>query len=340
MRYPNFLKANGTIGIIAPSFGCTTEPYKTCFEEAQRVLRKKGHSLLLGPNCSKSDGIGKSTTAEACGAEINDFFLHRNCDVILTAGGGETMCEDLPFIDFDAIRNAPPKWLMGFSDITNLTFTLTTLCDTASIYGPCVSAFGMRPWHQAVKDAYLVLRGMKRTVSGYPGWELESLKTEDNPLVPYNITEPPSMKICTEDPVHMHGRLLGGCLDSLAVLCGTPFDRVKAFCSEYASDGIIWFMEAYDLSPFDMRRVLWQLDSAGWFRNASGFLFGRSVRFGESVMGLDFYSAAESMLDKYNVPILMDLDIGHLSPMMPLICGSLADVSASGSHISIDMNLV
>jgi muramoyltetrapeptide carboxypeptidase LdcA involved in peptidoglycan recycling len=36
----------------------------------------------------------------------------------------------------------------------------------------------------------------------------------------------------------------------------------------------------------------------------------------------------------------MDLDIGHLSPMMPLICGSLATVSASGQSISIDMNLI
>ena len=40
MRYPEFLKDNDTIGFIAPSFGCGTEPYRTCFEEAQRVFRK------------------------------------------------------------------------------------------------------------------------------------------------------------------------------------------------------------------------------------------------------------------------------------------------------------
>lgn len=31
MRYPEFLSRGGTIGFVAPSFGCATEPYKTAF---------------------------------------------------------------------------------------------------------------------------------------------------------------------------------------------------------------------------------------------------------------------------------------------------------------------
>ena len=29
MRYPLFLQDEGTIGFVAPSFGCATEPYRT-----------------------------------------------------------------------------------------------------------------------------------------------------------------------------------------------------------------------------------------------------------------------------------------------------------------------
>ena len=36
---------------------------------------------------------------------------------------------------------------------------------------------------------------------------------------------------------------------------------------------------------------------------------------------------------------LMDVDLGHLPPMMPLIVGSLADVTVSGNDIQIDMQL-
>ena len=34
MRYPEFLKKNGCIGFVAPSFGCNIEPYKTAFGHA------------------------------------------------------------------------------------------------------------------------------------------------------------------------------------------------------------------------------------------------------------------------------------------------------------------
>ena len=35
MRFPEFLKEHGTIGFVAPSFGCATEPYYTAFAHAR-----------------------------------------------------------------------------------------------------------------------------------------------------------------------------------------------------------------------------------------------------------------------------------------------------------------
>ena len=43
------------------------------------------------------------------------------------------MCEILPYVDFEKIRQEEPKWFMGYSDNTNLLFLLATLCDTAGI---------------------------------------------------------------------------------------------------------------------------------------------------------------------------------------------------------------
>ena len=48
MRYPDFLKIGDTIGFAAPSFGCSIEPYRSCFDRAQKVLEKKGYGILLG----------------------------------------------------------------------------------------------------------------------------------------------------------------------------------------------------------------------------------------------------------------------------------------------------
>ena len=80
------------------------------------------------------------------------------------------------------------------------------------------------------------------------------------------------------------------------------------------------------------------MKNAGWFEHVKGFLIGRPLCHGQELMGLDQYHAVCDLLAKYKVPIIMDLDIGHLPPMMPLICGSLADVTVQGNHITIEMN--
>ena len=41
MRIPEFLKENGTIGFVAPSYGCNIEPYKSAFDHAQDILKQR-----------------------------------------------------------------------------------------------------------------------------------------------------------------------------------------------------------------------------------------------------------------------------------------------------------
>ncbi|MDE7178350.1 MAG: LD-carboxypeptidase [Lachnospiraceae bacterium] len=361
MRYPEFLKERGTIGFVAPSCGCAIEPYKTGFDNAQKKWREMGYQMQLGPNCYAGDGVGISSTPQACGQELTEGYCDKNSDILISCGGGELMCEILDHVDFGRIGKANPKWYMGYSDNTNFTFLLTTLCDTASIYGPCAGTFGMEPWHESLSDAMELLRGDKLAMSGYDRWERESLKDEEHPCVPYNLTEPSVIKYLLSDgrtnvdslviageradaavtpQIDFSGRLLGGCMDCLVNLLGTGYDRVTDFVERYQGDGILWFLEACDLNLMGIRRAMWQMEHAGWFRHCSGFLIGRPrVGMNVSEFGIDEYQAVTEMLRKYNVPILMDLDIGHISPMMPLICGSMARVVSDGSTYQVEMSL-
>lgn len=329
MKYPEFLSKGGRIGFIAPSFGCTTEPYLSRFQKTLKRLQKKGYQTVLGPNCFAAEGVGKSNTPEKCGAEINQFFLEDLSDVIISCGGGETMCEDLPFVDFEAVKEAPPKWYMGFSDNTNLTFTLPTLCDTAAIYGPCAGSFGTKPMEIYAKDALKLLRGKKLEVTSYKKWEKESKR--ENPYAPGNYTEPLKIRLIPEGSktVNFSGRLIGGCLDCIVTLCGTPYDKAKEFAQRYQEDGIIWFLEACDLNPMGIRRALWQLKQAGWFQHVKGFLIGRSLHYDDEILGVDRITAYTSVLEELGVPMILDADLGHLPPSMPLISGAMADVTAS-----------
>lgn len=333
MRYPNFLRQGSRIGLAAPSFGCAVDPYKACLHSAIEKLKLLGFEIEKGENAEKCDGIGISTDPVSCGREINYFLCDSDCDAVLSCGGGELMCESISNADFDAISGAKPKWFMGYSDNTNLTFLLTTLCDMASIYGINAPSFGMSKWHMSHLDTLNLLRGEISEVHGYDMWELSSLKSAEDPLVSYNLTETRnSFSTCGD--VSFSGRLLGGCTDCLATLIGTRFDRVKEFNEKYKDDGVVWFLESCDLNVFAVRRALWQMKNAGWFDTAKGFIIGRPRTFGESIMGLDHYTAVSGAVGDI-APIIFDADIGHLPPSMPIVTGSLAEISLTGNDVKI-----
>ncbi len=337
MRYPKALEKGQTIGFAAPSFGASIEPYRSLFDEALANFEKLGYKTLLGPNCYLGEGIGISNTPEKCGEELTDMYTRKDCDILISVGGGECMCETIEHVDFEKVKKAEPKWYMGYSDNTHFTFLLNTLCDTAAIYGPHASDFGMRPWHKAIGDALEVLSGRKYAES-YDKWEIDQLKSKDDPYIGYNCTEESTMKAWKDGSfvkdLKLSGRLTGGCIDVLLGLAGTRFDKVKEFNERYKEDGIIWFLESCDLSPVDFRRGLWRLKNCGWFENVKGFVFGRPRRYGEDFFGITFDSAAIDMLKGFGVPIIFDADIGHLPPMMPIISGSCANIEYDGKlHI-------
>lgn len=357
MKYPEFLPKGGTIGFVAPSFGCNIEPYRSAFENARKKWKNMGYQLQVGPNCYEGKGIGISNTPKACGRELTEYYLSEENDCLISCGGGELMCEILDYVDFHAIAEGKPKWYMGYSDNTNMTYLLATLCDTASVYGPCAAAFGMEPWHPSLDDAMKILTGEKLSVKSYSLWEKESVKDAQHPLEPYHVTEPTVLKYydggkdaektegrtCltgSEIPAGtFSGRLLGGCMDCLVNLLGTCYDRTEEFSEKYKEDGIIWFLEACELNVFSIRRAMWQMDHAGWFRHVKGFIIGRPMCHGQEMMGLNAYEAVLETAGKYGVPVVMDADLGHLPPMMPLVVGSMADVEIHGNSLEIRMRM-
>lgn len=376
MKYPVFLQEKGTIGFVAPSFGCAIEPYRSGFLNAQQRWREQGYELRLGPNCYAGDGVGISSTPERCGKELTDWYCDKNNDCLISCGGGELMCEILDYVDFNQVREASPKWYLGYSDNTNFTFLLTTLCDTASLYGPCAAAFGMEPLHPSLNDAMSLLRGEKMIMHGYDRWERESQKDEENPLAPYHLTETSVIKYLLPDgrtnveslretaekrwskkanvrreasadgdqearaEIVFSGRLIGGCMDCLVNLLGTKYDKTAEFAKRYKEDGIVWFLEACDLNLMSVRRAMWQMEHAGWFQHCKGFLIGRPrIGMDAEEFGIDHYQAVCEMLYSYQVPVLMDLDIGHLPPAMPLICGSMVQVASDGKTYCVEMEL-
>ena len=144
-----------TIALVAPSFGCVIEPYITRLKVSIKHLQKLGFKVVEGPNIYLAEGVACSNTPEKRAEEIHEAFAS-DAKLILSVGGGETMCEMLSCVDFELLKKHP-KWFMGFSDNTNLTFLLTTLCDMPSIYGPCAGQFFQKKLRYSEADALAML---------------------------------------------------------------------------------------------------------------------------------------------------------------------------------------
>ena len=328
MRQPKHINKGDAIYMVAPSFGVTTEPYSIRYVEALKRFKAKGYRIIEGGNVLLEEGVAASTTPEKRGKEINDAFAS-DASLILSVGGGETMVEMLPFVDFDAIKKGEPKWFMGFSDNTNLTLPLVLLTDTISIYGPCAPSFYQKKWRVSEEDSFRLLAG-ETHLEGYPKFSI-TRSNKLHPLWAYRLTQQKIIQSHSyEGP--FSGRLIGGCLDCILGLIGTPYGNVPEYAERHKEEGIIFFFEACDLNPLSIRRGLFQLKQAGWFKYAKGFLLGRHLCRDQEWLGVNKYNAVLDILSPLGLPILMDIDLGHIPPSLPIKVGAKATVSLNDEN--------
>ena len=340
MRYGRFLKENGTIGCCAPSLGITISPYVERQANAIKKFNELGHKVVCSPSVYKMRQFA-SASAKRRADEFMQMYADENVDYIISAGGGEFMLEILPYINFKKLSKLPPKWFQGFSDNTTLDFTLTTICDVASVYGVHLQEFGASDWHRTLKDNYEFMIGNNKEVESLDFYEVKSLKRQPgNELCSYNLEKPVKWKVLTkEKDVHFEGRIIGGCLDILLGIVGTKFDNVKNFIEKYKEDGIIWVLESCDLTVPAQLRGLLQLKQAGWFEHVKGFIIGRP-RTKEYSCGYDYKTANLKHLRSFGVPVIIDADFGHVAPTVHFVSGSYAHVDMKDGKAKIKYELI
>ena len=352
MNRPVFLKKGDTLGLVAPSFGATIEPYSTRLAAAIPRFETRGYKVRCADSVYKSDGLGISTDPRSAAEDVMRFYLDDSIDALLSVGGGELMNETISHIDFEALASAKPKWFMGYSDNTNFIMPMATIAGVPGIYGPCATSFG-KEWELPERYSFALLEGTEHVVKGYDlfelPWEDPQEKAEADPLAPYRLTEPKILRSFlpdggkmreakAEEEIRFSGTVLGGCLDILTNLAGTEFDRVRSFCEQHGR--IIWVIEACDLTPMSIRRAMWSLAHNGWFDTAAGFLVGRPLAsFRQEMMGVDSYNAVLDIVDGLDVPVIMDCDIGHIAPMVPLVIGADAEACVRGNALRVDFSL-
>ena len=338
MKYFNFLQSGNQIQVVAPSCGLRDND-KLLYKSAVKRFTKLGYNVFSTKSLLNTDGCVSNTPINRA-SEFTNAWLNPNVHALIAVSGGEFMLEILPHLNPTQLLGVSPKIFQGFSDNTTLTHYLATVLDTASIYHYNFCTLGTKKLHPSIYDSIQLLTGKKLSFSGYKTYQSQKPTTPKKLLKKFVLNNTTSYTIIPQqNNVNLTGRMLGGCLDILVCFAGTQFDKVLQFNNTYASDGILWYLEISDINPAEVRRAIWQLKNAGWFSTAKGFIIGRPLN-NKSYKNISFESAILYHLSDLNVPIILNLDIGHVYPTIPIINGALANVTCQPIHLNISYQLV
>ncbi len=255
MRYPENLKIGDTIGICAPSDGIVDEFRIARLNLAIKNLQNLGYKVIETPSVRQSIK-GRSANAVTRAEEFMELMENPEVKLILYAGGGDFLMEMLDELDFEKLKKLPPKWTQGFSDITNLGFLFNTILDVPSMYCEAVKDYAMNPLYKNLTDALDIMSGKVFVQNSFEKYQEEADKTTPN--APYNLTKKVEWKNITgEEEIILEGRALGGCFDVIECLIGTKYDHIKEYIEKYKNDGIIWFLECFEMtSPRGYKKTM------------------------------------------------------------------------------------
>lgn len=335
--YPAPLRPGDTIAVTAPS-----SPVSSI--RAARLdfvigwLRERGYTVIEG-ECLRGEGY-VSASAQARADEFNACVRDPHVGAILPPWGGETAIDLVDLLDYGALREHP-TWVMGWSDISTLLLPLTLRSGVATIHGQNLMdlPYELPDGTAHLLDVAALEDGAEftqrdprvRRRGGWDNW------TKHPDVTAVDLTEPTQWRaIQGPERIDVSGRLIGGCLDVLCHLAGTPYGDVPAF-AEAAGEGTIVYLENCEMNAFDAARSLHGLRLAGWFDRASAILLGRTS--GPDSDGFTHDDAVMDALGRLDVPVIADVDFGHVPPGNILINGALAHVIVDGETRTISQRL-
>lgn len=307
-------------------------------------FRQLGYEVIEG-ECLRSNTKHVSAPKEQRAAELMQWLLDDTLDAIAPPWGGELAIELLPLLDYDAIQRAKPKWLFGFSDVSTMTATITSKCGWATAH--CANFMQLIATEtdgltRGTLKALQLDQGASFVQQSSEGYQEESVDfaySVDATLQKTGATRWRSLS-GSSDPIRFEGRLLGGCLDTIAHLSGTDYFYPEALSLACQGEPVIVYFENAELSPTALVRTLYGMRFRGVFDRVSGVLIGRSSAVAVDSAGFSYQEALASAFAGAHFPVVFDADIGHQPPNMTLINGCYATVVVEGGKGRVEQCFV
>jgi muramoyltetrapeptide carboxypeptidase LdcA involved in peptidoglycan recycling len=340
MIKPPKLQPGDTVAAVSLSWGGPGAlPHR--YQAGKRQLEETfGLQVIEMPHAlAEPEWVAKNPQARA--EDLMNAFYDPSIKAVIATIGGEDSIRLLPWIDLEGIRQHP-KAFLGFSDST-VTHLACYNAGLVSFYGPAIMA-GFA--ENGGMFAYMVDSLLRTLFTSAPpglispsqeGWTVERLdwsipdnqnrRRKRNPPLPWRFVQGEKT---------VQGRLIGGCLEVLDWLRGTPVWPPAEAWRE-----AILFLETSEEapSPLYVERALRSLAAMNVLSELSGILFGRPgggvnihefIRYEEAILGV-----IRDELGHDDLPVVTCMDFGHTDPVFVLPYGVLAQIDPQQKQFSI-----
>ncbi|MCR6033486.1 LD-carboxypeptidase [Nocardioides sp. zg-579] len=323
LRFPRPLRPGDRIGVTAPSAGVQPS-MRARLDAAVAALGGRGLEVVLG-ECLGTTGV-TAAPKEQRAAELTAMLCDPTIAAVVPPWGGELGIDVLDQLDWAALEQAEPTWLVGFSDTSLLLVALTTRLGWGTLHGsnlmdsPYDPPAGLLHWVDVASATGPVTQrspGRYRT-SGWDDYE------NDPGVSTMTLDGAGGWSVLGGGGADVTGRLIGGCVEIMGPIAGTPYGDVRAFGERHADEGLLVYLEACEDNAYTIARTLHGLRLAGWFDHANAVLVGRTAA--PDAPDLSQREAVADALGGLDVPVVLDVECGHVQPFLPLVNGASARV--------------
>lgn len=340
IRYPAPVQPGDRIGVTSPSSG-VPDDLRPRLEFCLDQLRRSGYEVVVG-QCMGGSGVVSAPASDRV-AELTDMLTDPRIRAVIPPWGGELAVELLPHLDLPAITAADPTWLVGYSDMSTLLLPLTTLTGMATLHGQNLMDTPYRvpepllSWLDVVSrsagSSFTQGAATHHRSAGFDRWQ------DDPAVTAFTLDAPGTWSLLDPDAgeVHVSGRLIGGCVETVSILAGTPYGDLQSFARDHAPEGLIVYVEAAGDRATTIARDLWRMRLAGWFDHANAVLVGRTDAPDDG--GFSQLDAVSSALRDLDVPVVLDVDCGHVPPHLALVNGALAELTVAEATKTVRQHL-
>lgn len=300
-----------TVEIVSLSSGIIGKPFVA-------------HELRIGEDRLKSMGLKVKYSShtlkgidyikehpEDRASDLVEAFADPEVDIILCAIGGDDTYRLLPFLfQDDRLKKVIcEKIFLGFSDTTINHFMLHKL-GLKTFYGQsfladlCELDNDMLPYSKKYFEE-LLRTGTIREICPSNVWYEERTSFDESQIEVPRISHKNNGYKLLQGPSAFSGKILGGCIDSIYdIFNNDRYEDSISLCEEY-----------------------------GLFDVLSGVLVGKPI---DETYSTEYCDLLVKVIDKPELPILYNINIGHATPRCIIPFGVNAHVDAEQQVISFE----